>query len=68
MDTYQINLNTGELEALQKTVGIALDNLSQKINKHGKTSKLGRQASSDRLTLLDIQAEIVAALTEAYNV
>lgn len=68
MNTYKIELGTEELEALQKTIGIALDNLTNKINKHGKDSTLGKSAAIDRMLLLSAQAEILEALTEAYDV
>ena len=68
MNHYTINLSGSELEALQKTIGIALDNLSQKINKNGKTSKIGAQAATDRMLLLDVQSEIIEALAEEYRV
>ena len=68
MNHYTINLSGSELEALQKTVGIALDNLTQKITKHGKDNKIGMQAATDRMLLLDVQSEIVDALREEYSV
>jgi len=68
MNTYKLELGTGELEALQKTIGIALDNLTSKINKNGKDSALGRAAAVDRMLLLSAQSEIIDALSEAYDV
>lgn len=68
MKTYTLQLDTTELEALTKTIGIALDNLSNKIAKHGKDSALGKAATSDRLALLSAQGEILVALSEAYDV
>jgi hypothetical protein len=66
--TYSVQLDTTELEAITKTIGIALDNLSNKIAKHGKDSPIGRSATADRLALLSAQGEILVALGEAYDV
>lgn len=68
MNTYQLELGTAELEALQKTVSIALDNLNNKIGKHGTNSPVGKAAVVDRMLLLSTQAEIIAVLSEAYDV
>lgn len=68
MSRYTLELDTAELEAITKTIGIALDNLSNKIAKHGKDSPLGKSAIADRLALLSAQGEILVALSEAYDV
>lgn len=64
---YTLELSVSELEALNKTVGIALDNLTQKINKHGIDSPLGRIAKADRCSLWDCADAIRDALGEEYN-
>jgi hypothetical protein len=64
---YALDLTVTELEALNKTVGIAIDNLTQKINKHGADSPLGRTAKADRSTLWDCSVAIHDALGEEYN-
>lgn len=68
MKTYTINLDVMELEALSKTIGIAIDNLTQKISKHGAESLMGKSANSDRRSLLTAHSEILSALGEAYDV
>lgn len=68
MKTYDVSLTTQELEALQKTIGIALDNLTTKINRHGEDSALGKSALFDRKMLMGVTTEIIHALSEAYNV
>jgi hypothetical protein len=68
MRTYIVNLDVGELEALTKTIGIALDNLTHKVTKHGASSPIGQVANSDRRALLSAQTEILSALGEAYDV
>jgi hypothetical protein len=65
--TYPLDLTITELEALNKTVGIAIDNLTQKINKHGADSPLGRTAKADRSALWDCAVRIHEALGEEYN-
>lgn len=68
MKTYTLNLNVDELEAMSKTIGIALDNLKHKVGKHGATSPIGRSANEDRKFLLSAHGEILSALGEAYDV
>lgn len=68
MSTYIVNLDVNELEALSKTIGIALDNLTHKVGKHGADSHIGRAANSDRRFLLSAHTEILSALGEAYDV
>jgi hypothetical protein len=64
---YSLLLTVTELEALNKTVGIAIDNLTQKINKHGAETPLGRTAKADRSSLWDCSVVIHDALGEEYN-
>lgn len=65
--TYPLDLTVIELEALNKTVGIAIDNLTQKIAKHGADSPLGRNAKADRSTLWNCAVAIHEALGEEYD-
>ena len=68
MTKYTLSLELDEIEALSKTVGIAIDNLGGKIKKHGAQSDIGRAAVDDRFNLLAIQGEILVVLSEAYDV
>ena len=64
---YNLELSLRELEALNKTVGIAVDNLTTKVNKHGAESALGRAAKSDRASLWSASVQIADALSEEYD-
>ena len=57
-----IQLTVRELFALNKTVGIAIDNLADKIDKHGPTSKVGRAAISDQSMLCGVHIQILDAI------
>jgi len=64
---YALELSLRELEALNKTVGIAIDNLTTKVNKHGPDSTLGQAARSDRASLWSASVQIGNALSEEYD-
>lgn len=68
MSKHRLELELEEIEALSKTIGIAIDNLGSKIKKHGTSSEIGKSAVSDRFYLLGVQGEILVALSEAYDV
>jgi len=66
-ETFKLELSLKELESLNKTVGIAIDNLTTKVNKHGADSTLGQAARSDRASLWSASVQIGNALSEEYD-
>jgi hypothetical protein len=60
----QIPIGLDDMYALFKTVGIAIDNLNKKINKHGTHTAIGVEALADHDALLRIQAEIIRVMRE----
>jgi len=57
-----INLTVRELFALNKTLGIAIDNLADKIDKHGIHTKVGKGAISDQSLLCGVHIQILDAI------
>jgi len=62
-----VEFTVAELEALSKTVGIALDNISSKVDKFPPTTEMGRVARQDRSLLGSVRSIISDALMDAYN-
>ncbi len=64
MKELTITLTLVELEALHKTLGIAIQNTMGKVDREGQHTKYGKAANSDLKALLGIQQEVLAALDE----
>lgn len=61
----QIEVELPVLEALVKTVGIAIQNLMSKASKVGHTTPMGRAANAEMQTLITAQQELLSALQKA---
>lgn len=62
-----VEFTIAELEALSKTVGIALDNIASKVDKFPASTDMGRVARQDRALLGSVRSIVSDALMEAYN-
>lgn len=62
-----VEFTIAELEALSKTVGIALDNIGSKVDKFPPSTEMGRVARQDRALLGSVRSVISEALMESYN-
>lgn len=62
--TVTIELNLPEIEALHKTLGIAINNLLSKVNNTPHGSRASSVANSDLALLTAIQSEVLRTLTD----
>jgi len=62
-----VEFTVAELEALSKTVGIALDNIASKAEKFPASTDMGRTARNDRALLGSVRSIVADALMDAYN-
>lgn len=62
-----VDFTIAELEALSKTVGIALDNIASKVDKFPASTDMGRVARQDRALLGSVRSIVSDALMDAYN-
>lgn len=67
MNRIQVSFTQQELEALSKTVGIAIDNLVNKAEKYPQHTEMGKVARYDRSHLASCRAIISEALRFIYE-
>ena len=65
LPAMQLDLELSSIEALVKTVGIAIQNLMAKAQKGGHTTPMGRNANAEMQTLIVVQQELLSALQKA---
>ena len=61
----ELDLSLGEARTLQKTLGIALDNVGRKVERETKGSGIYNVAKADYATLLKINANLSDQIGEA---
>ena len=64
--SISITFTAQELEALSKTIGIAIDNLANKSEKFSPHTDMGRVARQDRVWLSACRSLVADALSEWY--
>ena len=62
--TVMVELSFPEVEALHKTLGIAINNLLSKVNNTPHGSRAAAVANSDLALLTSIQSEVLRTLTD----
>jgi hypothetical protein len=64
MDDLKMALSLAEVEALLKTVGIAVQNLVSKLNKVGPHHPVGRTVNAELQTLIPVQQRLLTLIAD----